>query len=138
MNKIVVNYESVKPFADVTIDDVTERVPVRVGHANRTTANGPELWVNLEKHSLATRKWLTVHVQPGETLEVKDFKMESGRESNGGTKLVKADQKILAVMTDEEKEIYLDLINKVNQKRTELQATKVESAIAKLQAMLND
>lgn len=138
MNKIVVNYESVKPFADVTIDDVTERVPVRVGHANRTTANGPELWVNLEKHSLATRKWLTVHVQPGETLEVKDFKMESGRESNGGTKLVKADQKILAVMTDEEKQIYLDLINKVNQKRTELQATKVESAIAKLQAMLND
>lgn len=138
MNKIVVNYESVKPFADVTIDDVTERVPVRVGHANRTTANGPELWVNLEKHSLATRKWLTVHVQPGETLEVNDFKMESGRESNGGTKLVKADQKILAVMTDEEKQIYLDLINKVNQKRTELQATKVESAIAKLQAMLND
>lgn len=138
MNKIVVNYESVKPFADVTIDDVTERVPVRVGHANRTTANGPELWVNLEKHSLATRKWLTVHVQPGETLEVKDFKMESGRESNGGTKLVKADQKILAVMTDEEKQIYLDLINKVNQKRTELQATKVESTIAKLQAMLND
>lgn len=138
MNKIVVNYESVKPFADVTIDDVTERVPVRVGHANRTTANGPELWVNLEKHSLATRKWLTVHVQPGETLEVKDFKMESGRESNGGTKLVKADQKIMAVMTDEEKQIYLDLINKVNQKRTELQATKVESAIAKLQAMLND
>lgn len=138
MNKIVVNYESVKPFADVTIDDVTERVPVRVGHANRTTANGPELWVNLEKHSLATRKWLTVHVQPGETLEVKDFKMESGRESNGGTKLVKADQKIMAVMTDEEKQIYLDLIDKVNQKRTELQATKVESAIAKLQAMLND
>lgn len=138
MNKIVVNYESVKPFADVTIDDVTERVPVRVGHANRTTANGPELWVNLEKHSLATRKWLTVHVQPGETLEVKDFKMESGRESNGGTKLVKADQKIMAVMTDEEKQVYLDLINKVNQKRTELQATKVESAIAKLQAMLND
>lgn len=138
MNKIVVNYESVKPFADVTIDDVTERVPVRIGHANRTTANGPELWVNLEKHSLATRKWLTVHVQPGETLEVKDFKMESGRESNGGTKLVKADQKIMAVMTDEEKQIYLDLINKVNQKRTELQATKVESAIAKLQAMLND
>ena len=138
MNKIVVNYESVKPFADVTIDDATERVPVRIGHANRTTANGPELWVNLEKHSLATRKWLTVHVQPGETLEVNDFKMESGRESNGGTKLVKADQKILAIMTDEEKQIYLDLINKVNQKRTEIQATKVESAIAKLQAMLND
>ena len=138
MNKIVVNYESVKPFADVTIDGVTERVPVRVGHANRTTANGPELWVNLEKHSLATRKWLTVHVQPGETLEVNDFKMESGRESNGGTKLVKADQKIMAVMTEEEKQIYLDLINKVNQKRTEIQATKVESAIAKLQAMLND
>ena len=138
MNKIVVNYESVKPFADVTIDDVTERVPVRIGHTNRTTANGPELWVNLEKHSLATRKWLTVHVQPGENLEVKDFKMESGRESNCGTKLVKADQKIMAVMTDEEKQIYLDLINKINQKRTEMQATKVESAIAKLQAMLND
>lgn len=138
MNKIIVNYETVKPYADVTINEVTERVPVRIGHANRTTANGPELWVNLEKHSLATRKWLTVHVQPGETLEINDFKMESGRESNGGAKLVKPDQKILAVMTDEEKATYLSLIEKVNQKRTELQATKVESAIAKLQAMLND
>lgn len=138
MNKIIVNYKSVKPFAEVTIGEVTERVPVRIGHANRTTANGPELWVNLEKHSLATRKWLTVHVQPGETLEINDFKMESGRESNGGAKLVKTDQKILAVMTDEEKQLYLDLINKVNQKRTEIQANKVESAIAKLQAMLND
>lgn len=138
MNKIIVNYETVKPYADVTINEVTERVPVRIGHANRTTANGPELWVNLEKHSLATRKWLTVHVQPGETLEIKDFKMESGRESNGGVKLVKADQKILAVMTDEEKATYLSLIDAVNQKRSELKASKVESAIAKLQALLND
>lgn len=138
MNKIIVNYETVKPYADVTINEVTERVPVRIGHANRTTANGPELWVNLEKHSLATRKWLTVHVQPGETLEINDFKMESGRESNGGVKLVKADQKILAVMTDEEKATYLSLIDAVNRKRSELKASKVESAIAKLQALLND
>lgn len=47
-NKIIVNYENVKPFAIVTINDVTERVPVRIGHANRTTANGPELWIQLE------------------------------------------------------------------------------------------
>lgn len=137
-NKIIVNYENAKPFAIVTINDVTERVPVRVGHANRTTANGPELWIQLEKHSESSRKWLTTHVQPGNVHEITDFKLESGRVAQNSVKLEKPDEKLMKYMSDEQKTKYLELIDAINAKRQALKAAKVENALASLEQMLAD
>lgn len=137
-NKIIVNYETVKPFALVTINDVTEKVPVRIGHANRTTANGPELWIQLEKHSESSRKWLTAHVQPGNTLEITNFKLESGRAAQNSVKLEKPDEKLMKYMDDDQKTKYLALIEAINAKRLALKAAKVENALASLEQMLAD